>query len=187
MNARHKIFVEEWFVNGNHGALAAIKAGYSKRRAEATASDLLRRKDIKAHIKSKQGTISKKYDIKQERLLRELAAIAFSDIRKYYDENGRLKNIKDLDKDAAAALAGVETEELFEFIDGDKSRIGDVKKIKRWDKVKAIETINKMLGYNAPEKKEVTGPNGTPLMANTIDYSKLSTEVLMALIDASRK
>ena len=33
------------------------------------------------------------------------------------------------------------------------------------DKSKAIETINRMLGYNAPDKKEVTGKNGEALFS----------------------
>lgn len=185
MNSKHKLFVNEYLTNGRVGTLAAIAAKYSVKRADVTAAELLARDDIKAYIKAEEERLAKEAGISQKMILRELGFIAFSDIRKFYKEDGTLKSIADLDDDAAAALAGVEVDELEDWIDNTKVHIGFTKKIKRWDKVKAIETINKMLGYNAPEKKELTGPNGTPL--STIDYSKLSNEVLLAIIDASRK
>lgn len=49
------------------------------------------------------------------------------------------------------------------------------------DKSKAIETINRMLGYNAPDKTEHTGKDGNSIEINTtMDYSGLSNADLLA-------
>lgn len=56
------------------------------------------------------------------------------------------------------------------------------------DKSKAIETINRMLGYNAPDKTEHTGKDGRPIEINTsVDYSGLSDADLLAAHALIRK
>lgn len=171
LNEKHKLFCREYLKDHN-ATQAAIRAGYSAKTAEAQSSRLLRNVNIKTFINAVQEKDANKLDISRERVLKELAAIAFSDIRKYYDENGELVNVKELEEDAAAGLAGVEVDELFETgRNGAKKQIGVTKKIKRWDKVKAIEAINKMLGYNAPEKHDV----------RVDQYDKLTVEELNML------
>jgi hypothetical protein len=47
--------------------------------------------------------------------------------------------------DAAAAVAGVESHELEEYVEGEKVPVGTVKKIKLWDKTKTLEALGKYL------------------------------------------
>jgi phage terminase small subunit len=153
LKEQHKRFCRA-IAKGKNSTQAAIAAGYSKKTAVKQGSRLLTNADIKAYVKELQDKGAKKFDISQEQILRELYAIAFSDIRKFYDEKGALKPINELDKTSAAALAGLDIDELFEGFGEERTKIGVTKKIKRFDKVKAIEVINKMLGYNAKEKVE---------------------------------
>ena len=79
----------------------------------------------------------------KERLLQELRAIATVDIREAYDENGRLKDIKDMPASVAAAISNIESaEEMSES--GEVS--ATIRKVKFWDKAKAIETFLKKHG-----------------------------------------
>jgi hypothetical protein len=84
-----------------------------------------------------------------ERVLHVLRQISFADIKKLYDENGRLKNPQDWDDDISSAVASIDSMELDGELDG------EIKKVKLWDKLKAIELIGKNLSLFI-EKKEIT-------------------------------
>lgn len=53
---------------------------------------------------------------------------------------------------------------------------------------RCIQTRCKILGVNAPDKKEISGPNGQPLQADDKpDYSNLTTDEKIALLELIRK
>ena len=162
MDDRHIRFCENFLVHLN-GAKAAREAGYDAGRARITASELLAREDIQDYIAQRQEELQAEIGITQKRVLQEYARIAFSDIRTFYTVDGALKSIRDLDDDAAAALAGVE---VYEERTGqeDVEAIGSTKKIKVFDKVKALEALGKHLGM-FKNIHELTGKDGAPLSA----------------------
>ena len=137
------IFVNEYLANGYNGTKAAIKAGYAVPSANRTASRMLNKPKIKAYLDAQKNKILNSIELTQEKVMREIARLALSDIRKYFDANGKLKNIADLDDDAAAALASVDTDELFEGVGKDRGHIGYTKKIRTYDKTKALEMLAK--------------------------------------------
>lgn len=151
LTAKQKRFCEEYLIDFN-GTRAAICAGYSKKTANRIASENLSKPDIQAFIQESQKKLSEKSAITLERVLKEYGRIAFTDIRKFYDEDGNLLPIHKLDDDAAAVLAGMDVDEIYEYADGIKIPVGLVKKIKRWDKKGALDSICKVLGFNAPDK-----------------------------------
>jgi phage terminase small subunit len=148
-------FCEEYLIDLN-ATQAAIRAGYSEKTAGQIGEQNLKKLEIQSHIQKRQKELQAKTGITQERVLKELAAIAFSDVRKFYDEDGRLKQITELDDDVAAAMSGMDIEEL--TVDG--NLIGTVKKIKRWDKTKSLEMLAKHLGMfekdNDQQNKTIT-------------------------------
>lgn len=91
----------------------------------------------------------------RERCLQELRAIATVDIRQAYNEDGTLKNVRDMPSEVAAALSSVESDELFEGNGAEREIIGHTKKVKFWDKAKAIELFMKKHGLLV-ERKQVT-------------------------------
>lgn len=91
----------------------------------------------------------------RERCLQELRAIATIDIRKAYNEDGTLKNVRDMSPELAAALSSIETDELFEGTGEERTMIGYTKKVKFWDKAKAIELFMKKHGLLI-ERKQVS-------------------------------
>lgn len=167
LTGKQKRFCDEYLIDFN-ATQAAIRSGYSVKTAYSIGDENLRKPEIQEYIKNKQQRVSNRLDISQERILKELASIAFSDVRQFYDESGALKSIKDLADEDAASLAGLKVDELWEVFGEDRKQTGVTKEIKRWDKIKAIETINKMLGYNAPDKKELTGRDGEPLYPSSV-------------------
>ena len=85
-----------------------------------------------------------KTEVNRDRVIAELAKIAFLAPRKVLEEDGTLKPLSAIDDDTAAALAGLDVTET-------KGK-GVTKAIKISDKRGALETLCKILGYFAPEK-----------------------------------
>lgn len=173
-------FCDEYLVDLN-STQAAIRAGYSKTSAKVIGCENLTKPDIQEYLQKKRKLWANKLEITQERILTEYARIAFSDLRKFYDDNSRLLAPKDLDDDAAASLAGIEVFEEFGFdIKGDRVHIGDTKKIKTYNKIQALDSLSKHLGMfekdNQQRKPEVK-----------LDISSLSPLELKAILSMKKK
>lgn len=80
-----------------------------------------------------------------EKILGELRKLAASDIRLYFNEDGSLKPVAEFPEDGGGCVSSIEVEELYEHSGRQKRQIGWTKKIKFWDKLKAIELIGKNL------------------------------------------
>lgn len=144
-------FCDEYLVDFN-GTQAAIRAGYSKNTANEQAARLLANVSIQGQIKSKQNKVANKLEITVERVLQEYARIAFSDITTLYAEDGSFKKFQDMTADERAVLSSLEVEE-------DKEGIGFTRKVKVWDKKGALDSICKVLGYNAAIKQDLKVEN----------------------------
>jgi phage terminase small subunit len=59
-----------------------------------------------------RGNLREKCAITQERVLREIARLAFFDVRKLFDAEGRPKPVHELDDDTAAAISQLDIDEL---------------------------------------------------------------------------
>lgn len=135
-------FIGEWLANPvQEGAGHAMeRAGYGGKRARAYAHKMLQDPRVKAEIKRRLAPTLKRLEITKERVLEEIARVAFFDPRKFYREDGSLKAVTELDDDTAAALAGMDIEEAYEhFSKGQAKPVGQIKKIKLADKLRALE------------------------------------------------
>ena len=139
---RRKAFIEAFLANGGNGLQAAVTAGFAKNSAHVTASKLLREPKVDAELAARRAAISEKLGLTTERTLREVARLAYSDPRKLYDLDGRLKAIHELDDDTAATVASFEVDE----IKAGESVIGVTNKIKHWDKRAALDMAMKFHG-----------------------------------------
>lgn len=111
LSPKQRLFVAEYLIDLN-ATKAAIRAGYSVKAACAIGNENLRKPMIAAAIAEAQRKRELKTGITQERVLRELARIAFFDIRTLYNEDGTLKRPTELNDDAAAVLAGIDVVEM---------------------------------------------------------------------------
>lgn len=143
--ARREAFCQEYLKDLN-GTQAAIRAGYSRKTAGVQAGAILKRPDVKARVEELKAERAKRCGVEADAVLLELAKIAFSDPRQLFDGSGSILSIQDLDDKTARAVASVEVEELFEGRGEDRSKIGVAKKIRLWDKPKALELLAKHLG-----------------------------------------
>lgn len=142
-------FCQEYVIDYN-GKQAAIRTGYSVRSASEQASALLTKTNVKARLKELTDRYADRLGVTKERVVKEYMKIAFFDSRKLYDEEGNFKSMSDLDEETAGAIAGYEVEKIMKGL-------GNSKKAKVWNKNQALDSLCKALGYNEPEKKEISG------------------------------
>lgn len=139
--AKQRAFCVAYLANGFNATAAAKEAGYSARTAESQGSRLLRNAKVAAYLASKTKKAFADREITAKRVLDEIAKLAFFDPRRLYNPYGSLLPVHELEPEVAAAIAGVDVREL--FADGD--RIGELKKVKFADKVKALELLGRYL------------------------------------------
>ncbi len=147
LTPKQKRFVAEYLVDLNATA-AAIRAGYSKKTAEVIGYENLRKPQIETTINQAMQEREKRTEITQDMVLRETAKLAFFDIRKMFDKNGKPLDISMLDDNTAAALVGLDVQDV---ADNDGDYVGFVKKYKMADKIKALELLGKHLGTWEPK------------------------------------
>lgn len=148
---KKEIFCNEYVKNGGNASKAVIAAGYSKHRPEMQGYRLLKNVEVLARIAELRVPLEVRMDITKDKVVGRLMQIAFTDLRDFYDEGGTLKPVHELSDDAAAAIIGLETESI-KF---DGTEVAQLKKIKRNDQIKALELISKIMGYQAPETKNI--------------------------------
>lgn len=186
LTEKQKIFVNEYLVDLN--ATRAYKVAYSNVKKDDTAAvngnRLLRNAKVKEYLNERMKEREKRTEITQDKVLEELAAIAFSNGSKYakvieetvYDENGEVLLDSDGNIVKQKVVDLVLTDELSEI---DKKAIASIKKgrngieISTCDKVRALELLGKHLGM-FKEKVEVSGNINNP-------YEELTTEQLLKL------
>lgn len=166
MNQRQKRFVEEIVIDPN-ATQAAIRAGYSKKTARSIGQRLLTNVDIKKEIQKARKRREKRTEIKQDRVLFELALIAFSDLRDYVDidlDTGAIKakGFEEMPTEVSRVLRAVKEDRVIkEDADGKKTTVYDKIKFELWDKMKALEMLGKHLGMFI-EKIAVGGSEDLP-------------------------
>lgn len=143
---RRMLFVDAYIANGENATQAAITAGYSPKTADQQGSRLLKDVKVKTVLEARRAALREKSGLSVERTLREVARLAYADIRKLYNDDGSLRLPKDLDDDAAAVVAGFEADEIFEGKGADRKLIGYARKAKLFDKNAALEKAMKFHG-----------------------------------------
>ena len=113
---KQKAFVEEYLVDLN--ATRAYKAVYKNVKkddvAASAAARLLRNVKVAAYLAERQKALQRRTEVTQERVIGELAAIAFADVADYVqitDEDGfpmvQLTPTKDIPANKRAAIASI--------------------------------------------------------------------------------
>lgn len=189
LNNKQKRFCIEYNTdfNGTRSYMKAygLKGGVDSEQynvASAAASRLLRNVKIIQYIAHTKGRYEENLGISKQRQIREYEKIAYSSLQKYHMTWIELKDfdeLKENDPDALDALESIETKT--------EKRINDCKemieveyiKIKCHSKLKALERIDKLNGYETPEKVDID-------VKETIDVKTLSKTAQAALLELAR-
>lgn len=126
--------MREYLVDLN-ATQAAIRAGYSKRTAGSQSCDLLKRPRIQDAISRGAQKRAERTELKADDVVRELMLLGFSDVGDAFDENGRMRPLREMGP-TRRVLASVEVDDREE---------GPVRKVRLWDKLKALELLGRHL------------------------------------------
>lgn len=146
MTMQQRLFCMEYVRCAGAGNEAAILAGYSKNSAWAQARILLEKPDIKRYIKELQNDLSFKIGISAEDIAKEYAKVGFSNIKQLFDENGRMMTVDELTDEAGATVSE------YQVID---TKYGEKRVLKRFDKLKALQNLSRMMGCEGEVKVKV--------------------------------
>lgn len=144
LTPKQERFVAEYLVDLN-GTQAAIRAGYSPKTAGWICQQLLTKTHIAEAVAASKAKRIERIEITQDRVLLELARIAFFDIRKLYNNDGTLKRPHELDDEAAAVLSGVDVSTTHAGDDESPLTIL-TKKAKVFDKTSALTLAMRHMG-----------------------------------------
>ena len=154
LNDRQELFCKEYLISLN-ATDAARKAGYSEKTANEQAARMLTNTNIQEYLQTLQKARSERLEITADRVMLEVARLAFSDIRKLFNTDGTIKKIHELDDDTAAILSSIETEYRTEG-NGEAATSIITKKVKLWDKSKNLEALMKHLGMYEKDNRQKT-------------------------------
>lgn len=143
-NVKHERFCQEYIKDLN-GYKSALRAKYSKKTAKVQASQILTKLNVQERIAELQEKRSKRTEITQDKVLKELALVGFSDFADYaeIDENGlTVKAFGDIETGKTRAIKSVKE------VTGDKS---NSMSFKLHDKIKPLELIGRHLGMFVEE------------------------------------
>lgn len=133
-------FVYEYTKDYN-GRAAAIRAGYHPANAASVSTDLIKSPLV---ISALQEIMRRKLiaaGAHPETVLSELVAIATVNIADLLDEDGALRPLRDLPRQATAAIQSLEI-----VTRGSGKHAQTSVKVRLWDKVGAITTLAKLMG-----------------------------------------
>ena len=142
LSPKQKKFCAEYLKDLN-AAQATIRAGYSKNRktARLTGHRMITNDKVQKEIQRLMKRRSKRTEITQDRVLQELAALGFSNIKDYinrdYSTEGSIvfKNIDKISRKKASAIESIK-------VNAKEDRI----EFKLHNKPKSIEMIGRHLG-----------------------------------------
>lgn len=158
LNLKQKAFLAEYLNCFNATEAYSKTYGKSRKNSGKVAHILLKNPLIKAAIEKQSKKMTDEAEIDAAWIIKRLKAIADSDVRELVDESGAIKDVSKFSEKSSIALSSIEVYE--EKIKGFK--IGETKKIKFWDKVKALELLGKHVKMFT-DKLEHTGKDGEPL------------------------
>ena len=139
MTNKQKRFYEEYLIDFN-ATQAAIRAGYSTLTAGAIGAENLKKPQIRACIDKALAEQSKRTGVTADRVVRELAKVAFVNSDDVVDfDSATVK--PDASKDDTAAIASIRVKTI-----PTKDGAGVEREVRMHDKLKALELLGKRYG-----------------------------------------
>jgi phage terminase small subunit len=159
LNPKQQRFVEEYLKDLN-ATQAAIRAGYSAKTAQEQGSRLLSNVMVADALARAKAERSARIGLTADRVLEELAAVAFARMPDYADwgtgKQMGLKPSEELtDQQAAAVAQVVEIEKFIKTLGEDEQLMSRERSIKLHDKMGALKLLCQHLGIGT-EKHTVS-------------------------------
>jgi phage terminase small subunit len=166
LSPKQKAFCRSYVIDWN-GA-RAYRVAYPKikeENARIRASFLLTNVNIQAYCELIQRDLEKLCGISKAKVLNEHLKLAYSSIAHLHNTWIERKELEELTEDQKSCISEISTQTRTQRINNEPIEVEFIK-IKLYDKQKALDSISKMMGYEAPNKTELTGKDGKPLITS---------------------
>lgn len=127
------------YVEHRNSTKAAIAAGFAPHMGQ----DLLGNRRIRTRCRELWGDAMENAGASAERVITELARVAFASVRDLFDADGNLLEPHELNDDVAATVAGLDIETRWEKGADGEARPITTRKYKRVDKMAALTILSK--------------------------------------------
>lgn len=145
LTKKQRLFVDEYLIDLN-ATQAAIRAGYSIRRATEIGYQLLQRPEVAQAIQAAMAERSKRTEVEADYVIRRLREIDEMDVLDILEDDGSFRSIRDWPKAWRQFLSGIEIAELFEGRGDDRRIAGVLRKVKWPDKLRNLELLSRHVG-----------------------------------------
>lgn len=159
LNAKQERFCEEYLVDLN-ATQAAIRAGYSEKTAKSQGSRLLTKADVSARVGELKAERAKRTEITADRVLRELARVAFVDPTDVLNmETATVKPDVSADDRAVIAAVKVKYIPVKQYDEDGELTVVDAveREVKLADKLRALDMLAKHLNMYDKERQQDDG------------------------------
>ena len=162
LTEKNKIFCREYILDWNGSR--AYKMAYpdvTDGSARARAVELLTNINIQEFIEAIQIDLEKTAGISRLKIINEHIKLAFSSIAHLHNTWIKRKEFEELTEDQKSCIAEIDTKIKTEWeYDSETEKREPIRveyiKVKLYDKQKALDSISKMLGYDAANKFDIT-------------------------------
>jgi phage terminase small subunit len=173
LTAKQEKFCYEYCLDLN-ATQAAIRSGYSEKTAGVIGNENLKKPYIQSRIKQMQDNLAETAGISRLKVLNEHMKMAFSSIANLHNTWIKRKDFETLTEDQKACIAEIDTKIRVEYqynseTDEKEPMTVEYVRIKLYDKQKALDSISKMLGFDAPTQISVNIPSLPNVIIKTND------------------
>lgn len=156
LTPQERDFVKLYISNGHNatGTYRTMHPDAASSTAQVEGLKIRKRESVDAAIREIVGHSMKPYLVTNERIIQELACLAFLDPADYLKEDGSPKAIHDVPEEARRAIAGLDVAEIWEGTGAGRVFVGYVKKFGITNKAKALSELVRIRGM-ITEKHEV--------------------------------
>jgi len=155
VNEAHRATINEYYCNGfnKRKAVHSINPELSVNSANVTGSYIFNHPDNESYIRQKQHELRELTDIQNEHILRELINWAYSDATQFICLTK--EEVKELPSDIKRSIQSIKIKTRTYYDKQIKEEVTEeTLEIKMVDKTKAVEMINKHIGFYSEDNKQ---------------------------------
>ncbi|HBO6906417.1 terminase small subunit [Pseudomonas aeruginosa] len=189
LTKKQRLFVDEYLIDLN-ATQAAIRAGYSTRRATEIGYQLLQRSEVAQAIQAAMAERSKRTEVEADYVIRRLREIDEMDVLDILEDDGSFRSIRDWPRAWRQFLSGIEIAELFEGRGDDRRIAGVLRKVKWPDKLRNLELLSRHVGTESAaldlelKRLDVAKKRAELKLLENPDDEAPPTSVAVTIIDA---
>lgn len=144
----HKLFINEYLKDFN-GTEAYIRTGLpckERKIATSMSQKYLALDVVQKAIAEAVEARCKRIEVSVDMIIKELHQIATSDVGLLFNkDNNTLKDLSDIPEHLRKAISSIEVDETYEGSGDNRVWTGYTRKVKFWEKTKALEMLGKHL------------------------------------------